>query len=304
MNATLIQMTVLILCGASWRLFSIRGLSADMTRLALTSVVYYFFLPALVLDVLWQAEIGRQSLQYSALGCATILLGIAISWLLARLFKFQNQQAGAIILAAAFPNVTYLGLPVLEQAFGAWSRSVVIQLDLFAAAPMVFTLGISLARHFGDNAEEQPKSWLGFFNTPPFWAALFAVVLNVNQVAAPTWLTGLLQTVSSAVAPLMIFSLGLALSWRGIQLHNLPYIATIVLLKLLLYPWLAFYLADALQLQGQYKAAAVLDLAMPSMLLGVVFCDRYRLDSSLYATAVTVTTTLSLLSLPFWFERL
>lgn len=304
MNTTLIQMTVLILCGAGWRLFPIRGLSADITRLALTSVVYYFFLPALVLDVLWKAEIGKQSLQYSALGCATILLGVAISWLLARLFKFKNQQAGAMILAAAFPNVTYLGLPVLEQAFGAWSRSVVIQLDLFAAAPMVFTLGISLARYFGGNEEEQPKSLLGFFNAPPFWAALLAVVLNVNQVVAPEWLAGLLQKVSSAVAPLMIFSLGLALSWRAIRLRNLPYIVPIVLLKLFLFPWLAIYMADAVQLQGEYKAAAVLDLAMPSMLLGVVFCDRYRLDSSLYATAVTVTTALSLLSLPFWFERL
>jgi predicted permease len=54
-------------------------------------------------------------------------------------------------------------------------------------------------------------------------------------------------------------------------------------------------------LQNQFKAAAVLDLAMPSMVLGVVFCDRYGLDSALYATAVTITTALSLLSLPFWF---
>lgn len=304
MNTTLIQMTVLILCGAGWRLFPIRGLSADQTRLALTSVVYYFFLPALVLDVLWKADIGKQSLQYSILGCATILLGVAVSWLLIRLFRFKNQQAGAVILATAFPNVTYLGLPVLEQTYGAWSRSVVIQLDLFAAAPLVFTLGISLARYFGEGDAEKPKSLLGFFNAPPFWAAFVAVLLNVGQVETPLWLGGLLQKLSAAVAPLMIFSLGLALSWRAVRLHNLPYILPIVALKLLLLPWAALYLAEFVQLQGQYKAAAVLDLAMPSMLLGVVLCDRYRLDSSLYAMAVTVTTALSLLSLPFWFERL
>jgi predicted permease len=61
------------------------------------------------------------------------------------------------------------------------------------------------------------------------------------------------------------------------------------------------YIADVVNLQNQFKAAAVLDLAMPSMVLGVVFCDRYGLDSALYATAVTITTALSLLSLPFWF---
>ena len=304
MTNTLIQMTVLMLCGASWRLFPLRGLSADQTRLALTSVVYYFFLPALVLEVLWKADIGRQTLQYSALGCSTILLGVAVSWILIKAFKFKNQQAGAMILAIAFPNVTYLGLPVLEQAFGTWSRSVVIQLDLFAAAPLVFTLGISLARYFGESHEEKPKSLLGFFNAPPFWAALLAVVLNIGHVAAPLWLSGLLQKLSPAVAPLMVFSLGLALSWRSIRLQNLPYIIPIVALKLLILPWAAMYIADIVQLKGQYKAAAVVDLAMPSMLLGVVLCDRYRLDSSLYAAAVTITTGLSLFSLPYWFERL
>lgn len=301
MNTTLIQMTVLILCGAGWRLFPQRGLSADQTRLALTSVVYYFFLPAMVLDVLWQADIGWQSFQYSALGCSTILLGVIVSWLLTKLCKFKKQQAGAVILATAFPNVTYLGLPVLEQAFGAWSRSVVIQLDLFAAAPLVYTLGIGLARYFGANNEEKPKSLLGFFNAPPFWAAFLAVMLNLNHVPAPIWMAGLLQKLSSAVAPLMIFSLGLALSWRAIRLRNLPYIIPIVVLKLLLLPWAAMHMADVVQLKGQFKAAAVLDLAMPSMLLGVVLCDRYGLDSSLYATAVTLTTGLSLFSLPFWF---
>ncbi len=74
-----------------------------------------------------------------------------------------------------------------------------------------------------------------------------------------------------------------------------------MLLKLLLLPWVSLHLADAVRLQDPFRAAAVLDLAMPSMVLGVVFCDRYRLDSALYATAVTLTTGLSLISLPFWF---
>ena len=282
-------------------MFALPGLSAEQTRLALTSVVYYVFLPAMVLDVLWKADIGWQSLQYSLLGCGTILLGTLFSWLLSKLLKFKNPQTGAFILAAAFPNVTYLGLPVLEQAFGSWARSVVIQIDLFAAAPMVFTVGIALARYFGTDYEEKPKFLLNYFNTPPFWAAFLAVVLNLNHVQPPEWLFGLLQKMSAAVAPLMIFSLGLALSWRAIRWGNLSYLLPVILLKLLLFPWFALHLAEVVQLREQFKAAAVMDLAMPSMVLGVVFCDRYRLDSALYATAVTLTTGLSLLSLPFWY---
>lgn len=304
MNTTLLQMTVLMLCGAGWRVLTPNRLSADQTRLVLTSVVYYFFLPVMVLDVLWQANIGWQSLQYSALGSISILLSILATWLLAKLFRFKNPQTGAVILAAAFPNVTYLGLPVLEQAFGSWARSVVIQIDLFAEAPLVYTLGIMLARHYGVGGEPKPKSALAFFNAPPFWAAFVAVTLNLNQVPMPFWLAGLLKTCAGAVAPLMIFSLGLALSWREVHVRNLPFVMPIVLIKLLLMPLFAMWLAGHLNLSGQFKAAAVMDIAMPSMVLGIVLCDRYKLDSGLYAMAVTLTTALSLISLPFWYRVL
>lgn len=301
MNSTLIQMTVLIACGAGWGILSPNGLSAQKTRLVLTSVVFYFFLPAMVLDVLWQADIGWQSLQFSLLGCFSILLGILLSWLFAKLFKFNSAQTGAVILASAFPNVTYLGLPVLEQTYGSWARSVVIQLDLFATAPVVFTIGIMLASHYGeDPADEKPKSLLGFLNTPPFWAAFLAVALNLNQISAPLWLLGLLAKCSATVPPLMIFSLGMALSWRAVRYRNLPFVLPVVLIKLFLMPWGAMHMAGLMPMAAPYKAAAVLDLAMPSMILGIVYCDRYKLDSSLYATAASITTGLSLISLPFW----
>ncbi|NIQ12640.1 MAG: AEC family transporter, partial [Gammaproteobacteria bacterium] len=43
---------------------------------------------------------------------------------------------------------------------------------------------------------------------------------------------------------------------------------------------------------------------MPSMVIGIVICDHYKLDTGIYAAAVTVTTLLSLISLPLWFNWL
>jgi hypothetical protein len=205
-----------------------------------------------------------------------------------------------MVLAAAFPNVTYLGLPVLEQTFGGWARSVVIQMDLFAVTPILFTAGVVIARHYGEETTEKPRPvWL-FFNAPPFWAAAIAVTLNLNGIVAPEWLAGALQKLSAAVVPLMLFSLGLALSWKAVTIRNLPYVIPVIVIKMALMPLFAIVLLGYLQLDGDYGAVAVLDLAMPSMVLGIVFCDRFRLDSSLYAMAVTVTTAISLVTLPFW----
>jgi malate permease and related proteins len=300
MNSTLIQMTLLMACGVVWRILSPAGLTAEKTRLVLTTYVYYLLLPAMVLDVLWTAEIGLQSFQYTILGIGSIVFAMLCIWIVGTLFKFDDKRLGAIILAAAFPNVTYLGLPVLEQTFGNWARSVVIQMDLFATSPFLFTIGIMVVRYYGEDTTEKPKSTLSFLNAPPFWAAAIAVFLNLNEFIAPAWFTGVLQKLSAAVVPLMLFSLGLALNWKSVISRNIPYVLPVILIKMLLMPLFAIVLVSYLPMEGKYKAVAVLDMAMPSMVLGLVFCDRYRLDSALYAMTVTVTTALSIITLPFW----
>jgi hypothetical protein len=44
--------------------------------------------------------------------------------------------------------------------------------------------------------------------------------------------------------------------------------------------------------------------AMPTMVFGIVICERYGLDTELYAAAVTLTTITSLVTLPIWFNWL
>ncbi len=302
MTSTLIQMSVLILCGVIWRIVQPAGLSAENTRFVLTSSVFYMFLPALVLLVLLQTDIGYQSLQYTLLGVICIVFALLVIWLIGRLFRFQAKRLGAILLAGAFPNVTYLGLPVLEQTFGQWARSVAIQLDLFATAPMVFTFGIMIAAHYGDNNQKHQKPILYYFNVPPFWAAALAIVLKLNRVEVSADIIHILTRLADAVVPLMLVSLGMALNWRVIRLGNLPYMLPVVLVKLGLMPLLAFGLISLLDFSGAYRTAVLLEMAMPSMVIGLVFCDHYGLDTALYAMAVTVTTLLSLFSLPFWYQ--
>ena len=297
-------MSLLIACGAVWRIIRPAGLGAEQTRQVLTTLVFYLLLPALIIQVMMHATLGQQSLQFTVLGVACILFGIVISWAYGRIFKFNKPRLGAVILAASFPNVTYLGLPVLQQTFGAWAGSVAIQLDLFAGSPLLFTAGILIARHFGQESRESSRSIIHHLNTPPFWAAAIAVLLNLNNVLLPDWLVGVLHQLGDAVIPLMLFSLGLALDWHALNLRNIPFVVPVILIKMALMPLLAIWMMGWLTLEGEVKIAAILEMAMPSMVLGIVFCDRYQLDTSLYAMAVTVTTVLSLFTLPFWYDFL
>jgi hypothetical protein len=166
MTATLVQMTVLLLLGSLWRILKPAGLTAEQTRFVLTQLVYYLLLPALVLSALWKAKIGSQAFEIAIVCSAGILISTGILWLILRGFRVVNVQTGALILAV-FPNVTFLGLPVLEKTFGEFGRSIVIQFDLFGFEPWVFTLGVSLAQHYGDSTEKTDPLWLSLCKIPP-----------------------------------------------------------------------------------------------------------------------------------------
>ena len=45
-----------------------------------------------------------------------------------------------------------------------------------------------------------------------------------------------------------------------------------------------------LGMEGPLRTAVVLEAAMPSMVLGLVLCDRFGLDTHLYAEIVVLTT--------------
>ena len=154
---TLLSMVILIACGAVWRYLAPGGVTADQARQAITAVVYYLLLPALVLYVLWRAPLGVSSIKISLLSASGILGAMLLSWLSCRSCRLPSSVTGAVVLAASFPNATYLGLPVLVALFGDWASSVAIQYDLFASTPLLFTVGVLLAQAMGQTGVPSPS---------------------------------------------------------------------------------------------------------------------------------------------------
>ncbi len=303
MFATLLQMFALIGFGLIWSIRNPLRIDTGTVRNVLSGVVYYLLLPALVLDVLWRAPLGADTARIAISAGAGVIAMLLASWLICRSCGMDRATSGALMLAAAFPNATYMGLPLLEQVFGGWARSVAVQYDLFACTPLLLTVGIVVAERFGTRGSTQ-HPLLGLLRVPPLWAALAAVVLNVSGVLPPLWLGGLLHIMGAAVIPLMLLVVGMALRAGAGQQRYLPAALPVLVLQLLVMPLVVWAVAGATGLTGTLRAAVVLEGAMPSMALGVVLSDRYGLNTGVYAAAMTLTTLVSALTLPLWYHWL
>lgn len=294
------QAAILILCGVMWRVITPQGLDADTLRNSLTTLVYMLLLPALVLVVLWRAELTLDAIKVALLATLGIGVGMGAAWLWFRRKRPAAAALGALLLAAAFPNATYMGLPVLEASLGPWARAVAIQYDLFACTPLLLSAGVMLAQHYGGSGESA-HPLRNLLRVPPLWAALAGVALNLGQVPLPSLAGGVMDMLAAGVVPLMLFSLGLGLRWGAGWGNRLALVMPVVLIQLLITPLVVYGASDLAGLQGAVRTAVVLEAAMPSMVLGIVLCDRYRLDTNLYAMAVTLSTALSIVTLPMWF---
>jgi predicted permease len=300
MLAALLQMSLLIACGSAWKQYAPAHISPLAHRRALTDLVFYILLPALVLDVIWRAPLNQSSLFISLLAASAVASGLAIVWFLLRYIDCSPKQKGVLLLASAFPNATYLGLPVLDQVMGPATRATVLQYDLFACTPILLSLGMLIARHYGDNKTElHPLKALS--KVPPLWAVAVGVMLNFSGFAQPNFIHTILATLAGGVVPLMLIVLGMSIRWQSLHLRLLPLLMPVIITSLFLVPLVVLTLSYFLGLSSYLMQQVVIVAAMPTMVFGVVISERYQLDTELYASAVTVTTLFSLITLPLWF---
>tara|TARA_R110001606_G_scaffold399222_2_gene582482 strand:- start:144664 stop:145584 length:921 start_codon:yes stop_codon:yes gene_type:complete len=303
MLLVLAQMSLLIACGTFWKMAAPAHISALAHRRALTDLVFYILLPALVLDVIWRAPLDSSSLQISFLAACGILIGLGTMWLLTRLLNASKQQTGTLMLAAAFPNATYLGLPVLDQVIGPHTRVTVLQYDLFACTPILLSAGMLIAQHYGDNnSEVHPLRTL--LKIPPLWAVTIGISLNLAGIEQPEILDSGLSMLAGGVVPLMLIVLGMSIRWQSLRLRFMGLLLPVVMISLVLTPFFIYGLSHVIGLNADLIIPVALITAMPTMVFGIVICERYGLDSELYAAAVTLTTICSLVTLPLWFHWL
>ena len=303
MISTLIQMFALIGLGLGWSFVNTGEVSNKTIRKVLTDVVYYLFLPALVLNVLWSASLGLDTIKISISAATGVILAMLLSIFICRRCRTKKNVVGAVLLAAAFPNATYLGYPLLKSTLGDWAGPIAIQYDLLACTPLLLTVGIMLAAHFGDKGEK-PHPFYTLIKVPPLWAAAIAILLNMSHIDSPEWLQGLLTMMGSAVIPLMLIAIGLALKQGFAETRYLLTVIPVVFIQLLIMPLTVWGMSHLLNMNSDLMTAVVLEAAMPSMALGVVLCDRYGLNTGVYAASVTTTTLLSLFTLPAWYQLL
>jgi predicted permease len=307
MFQVMLQMALLIAVGVLWQRLAPQHMPALAHRRALTDLVFYILLPALVLDILWQAPFDASTISIALTALCRLAVAASCMWLtlqvLQRVMAVSRAQQGALMLAATFPNATYMGLPVTSEVLGDWTHEIVLKFDLFACTPILLSLGMLMAQSYGQPGQ-QSHPIKELMRVPPLSALVLATALNLGDIPQPIMIGHALHTLAGGVVPLMLIALGMSIRWDTFKLKLIPLLLPVCVIGLLIAPLAAMYAARWLGLHDHLLTACILLAAMPTMVFGIVICERYKLDGALYAAAVFLSTLLSIASLSLWFSIL
>jgi len=301
MFSNLIAFFIIIAGGVFFQWKKPGNIKPDALRHSINTLVIKFFLPALCFKVIAAAPIDRSTFFLPLSAIITILISLTIAFLVyllvEKFYKLTKTEKGVLILAASFGNVTFLGLPVLTGLYGPDAVKHVLLYDLLATTPLLWIVGAAIASYYGRGRRQTLKESIKILaELPPIWAMLAGFIVNFSGLVIPGFLSKTLDLMSMPIVPLMIFSVGLALTKPNLKHTVLA--APAVLIKLAVVPAIGFTAAVLLGLDGLALKSAVMEAAMPTMVLTLVIATQFKLDHKLAALAIVITTAASFITLP------
>ena len=300
-----LPIALLVAAGGLWVRFRPQ-FPADTLRVNLNRLVIDVFAPPLLFALSAQATITPELLTVPALTLAGILISFALLYPLLYHSRFghglRRETRAAILLAGTFGNVLFMGYPTLTFLYGDIGGSYAAFADVLASTPLVWTFGVWIATRLGHEGGQGQSLLRTMLTLPPIWGFVLGFAVNLSGIDAEP-LVKATKFIGQATIPIMLFTLGLSIPWRDLK-PTRPVLAAVVV-KLALAPLLVYGLA--LSTFGELRpaqVAAVLEVAMPTMLMAASFADRFQLDVRAAALTVSWTSLGFLVTLPLWIALL
>ncbi len=261
----------------------------------------HFFLPALAFELMVSAPVDRNFLSIPLTAAFVIMVTLAAGFAVYRLMPWfretERPAVGVLLLAASFGNVTYLGLPVINEMLGPRYGFVAIVYDLLAATPILLTIGAFVSARYGSGKTVSTRaSVLRVLKLPPLWGVAAGIAVHSIGITVPQLILDAASLMGKAVIPIMTFTVGLALDFS--DMRRLPIAVPALAIKLIGAPAVAWWTGRQLGISGETLRAVTIEGAMPVMVLSLVIADEFGLDVQLAATCIAVSTVALFFTMP------
>jgi predicted permease len=219
---------------------------------------------------------------------------------IARIFKLSSRVKRSLFLILSFGNVAYLGIPILNNAYG----DKILPVAAILSAVYIFwllTLGIILIEVTGEERLNTKRLLFSLLKNPLLLSVFAGVVIVVFNVKLPEIVEKTILLFSNSVTAVVLFSLGIFLGLHKIgNLKDWLTAFTWSVIITLVLPFVFYLTIKNTGMDSMQLKATILDSAMPLGLTPYVIAVQYKLEVPLVSRIVVVATSLAIVVIPFW----
>lgn len=274
-------------------------------RTLLTKLVLDWLLPALLFSGVVQTP-RADLLNYKI--PLVFFIGLMVPYvtvLLVCRFVLRYDRKVATLRAGllTFPDMVFMGVPILGQIFGPSSLYLILIANLIPSLIIIplttLLLNLVSGKDEGGGAGVFIKTLVKAIREPKVWAPLLGIVLVALNLHIPQFVIRSLDLMGQPTTGLSLFVVGLILAEEKIRLTALVTFDSLV--KNLVHPAFMAVTVFALGLSGVIAREAILLAALPSAVLMSVFAEEHNTLTSESSTAVLETRILSFATIPVVF---
>lgn len=260
-------------------------------------LVYYLLFPALLFGTLAVRPIDLAAGGAMVLAGFGFMLGGMLLGLAARPLLSPPARAFASIFQCAFRFNTYIGFALLGGLFGADGIAAFALLAGFVIPFANLASVWALARH-----GQQPM-WRELSRNPLILSTFGGVAWSLSGLPLPAAVETLLVFLGEPALPLGLLATGAGLT-LVLTRRQMLLVSYFLAVKLAAVPAIALLLAIVLDLQGAYRAAAVVLAALPVATSAYILTTRMGGDGPLVAATVGAATVAAMFTIPLWLGAL
>ncbi len=241
--------------------------------------------------VLW--NLGFVALFYVIL----ILTGLVYVWV----FRPAESERRLYRLMTIFPNVGFMGIPVISAVFGEESM-IYIVLYMLGYNLILYTYGLALARKAAEDAgsvvSREQNQWKGMIN-PGTISSVAAVIIFLFGIPLPAPAVNFCDYMGNATIPLSMLLIGMSIAKADLKkIFSNGKIYAYTAVKMLLLPILMIVLFRPFSVEPVLFGVFILQLAMPVGSIVTLVAKESGADETLCTNGIVLSTLASIVTIP------
>ena len=230
-----------------------------------------------------------------------VLVSLLLSAGVATMLKLPKNRWGVFVCMGGISNTMFIGLPMVEQLFGAVGIPYMMTYYL-ASTVYTQTVAVMLCERAGTGTPRKfnfVSMLLDMFKKPPVIGICVSVVLLLIGVRPPAVLMSAAKYLSSCVTPLAMLYCGFILYEVGLKnLRLMPGLPTMLVIRLVLSPILCIGMSTLFGITGLARDVFVIMASLPCVTQITVMAGLYGADEQYAAVGSSLSLIGMFITLP------